>query len=98
MSLALFFIGGLFVAAAVRDTQDDLFGLLKRDLTGPDNYVQWALALLLVGAIGYIPGLKGFSAAMLALILLAIFLRRGTGFFDQLSAATGVSKKHSDEW
>ena len=92
MSLALIFAGVLFLSAAVRDSQADLFGLLKQDLTGSNNFLQWALALILVGALGFIPKLKPFSMALLALILVAIFLRKGTGFFDQLTAATGLKE------
>jgi hypothetical protein len=92
VSLALIFAGILFLASAVRDKQGDLFGLLKQDLTGSNNFLQWALALVLVGAIGFIPKLKPFSMSLLALILVAIFLRKGTGFFDQLSTATGLKQ------
>jgi hypothetical protein len=92
VSLALIFAGVLFLAAAVRSSQDDLYGLLKKDLTGSNNFLQWVLALALVGALGFIPKFKPFSVSLLALILVAIFLRKGTGFFDQLSSATGIKQ------
>lgn len=92
MPIALLFAGGLMVIAAVRDKQGDLFTLVKGDLTGPNNFVQWALAILLVGAIGFIPKLKPFSTALVALVLVAIFLRKGTGFFAQLSAAANSTQ------
>jgi hypothetical protein len=93
MSLALMFTGVLFLAAAVRDAQGDLYGLLQKDLTGANNFLQWALALVLVGSLGFIPKMKGFSMALLALVLVTIFVKKGTGFFDQLSAATGLETK-----
>jgi len=90
MALALLLAGVLLVVAAVRDQQSTLFALVKGDLTGDNNFVQWAAALLLVGAIGYVPRLRPVSIALLTLVLLAIFLRRGTGFFSQLQTAVGA--------
>lgn len=90
MPLALLFIGVLFLAAGVRDKQGDLFTLLKGDLTGQNNFLQWVLALVLVGALGFIPRMRPVSVALIALILIAIFLRKGAGFFDQLAGATGL--------
>lgn len=87
MSIALLFAGAVLLIASVRDKQADLFALVKGDLTGQNNFVEWMVAILLLGAIGYIPRLKPVSAALLALVLIAIVLKRGTGFFDQLTAA-----------
>lgn len=86
MSLALIFAGILLLVASVRDTQADLLALVKGDLSGPNNFVEWIVALALVGAIGYIPKMRSFSIALLALVLLAIFLKKGQGFFDQLNS------------
>jgi len=87
MALSFIVIGLLLVIAAVQNTQGELFALVKENFSGPDNFLQWVFALFLVGAIGFIPRLKGFSVALLALVLLAIFLRNGTGFFAQLQKA-----------
>lgn len=100
MSLVLLFAGLLFIVAAVRGKQDDLFRLLKDDFTGSNNFIFWAAAIVLIGAIGYLPKLKGFSAALLALVLVGIALKKGTGFFDQLTAAVQSTAKGSasDSW
>jgi hypothetical protein len=87
MALSLIVIGLLLVISAVQNTQGTLFTTVRQDMTGPDNFIQWIAALALVGAIGYVPKLRGFSIALLALVLLAIFLRNGTGFFAQLQSA-----------
>jgi len=53
------------------------------------------LALIVIGAIGYIEKLKPLSDALLVLIIIALFLTRGSpafpggGFFAQLSKALG---------
>lgn len=87
MALALLFAGAVLLAAAVRSKQGDLFTLLKGDLTGANNFVFWIVALVIIGSIGFIPRLKPLSVALLALVLISIFLRKGTGFFSGLTTA-----------
>lgn len=89
MAIALIAIGLLLVVSAAQNTQGTLFSLIKQDLTGQNSFLEWILAIFLVGAIGFIPKLKGLSTALLALVLLAIFLKKGNGFFAQLQAAAG---------
>lgn len=98
MALALVVAGVLLLVSSVRDTQVDLVNLVKGDLigTGQGNFLQWILALALVGALGYIPRLKPLSVAFMALILVAIFLRKGKGFFSQLSAAAGLPQTNGN--
>src|SRR3954454_18349239 len=91
MALALLFAGAVLLIAAVRNRQGDLFGLVQSDLTGSENFFQWALAIVVIGAIGYIPKLKSFSVALLALVLVSIFLRKGKGFFSQLATAVNAT-------
>jgi hypothetical protein len=90
MSIALLGAGILLVVASVRDKQGDLVNLVQGDLLGEGGFLQWFVALVLLGAIGFIPRLKPFSVALMALVLIAIFLRKGTGFFDQLQKAVGI--------
>src|SRR4051812_2605195 len=91
MGLALLFAGAVLLVAAVRNRQGDLFALVQNDLTGSENFFQWALAIVVIGAIGYIPKLKGISVALLALVLVSIFLRKGNGFFTQLATAVNAT-------
>lgn len=44
---------------------------------------------MLIGAIGYIPKLKPISTAFLALVIVVLFLKKGTGFFAQLTTGLG---------
>lgn len=94
MALALVLAGVLLLVSSVRGTQVDLVNLVKGDLLGTGHgegsFIQWIVALMLVGAIGYIPRLKPLSVALLALVLISIFLRKGKGFFSQLSTAAGL--------
>ena len=95
MSFALFFAGAVLLIAAVRNTQsgaNGLFTLLQGDFTGPNNFIFWLASLLVIGAIGYIPKAKPFSVALLALVILTIVLRKGTGLFSQFTSALGSTQ------
>lgn len=74
MPFALMVVGLLLVVTSARDTHAQLFDQVKADLTGAQNFLVWALAIGLIGALGYIQKLRGFSHAFLALVLLAMFL------------------------
>lgn len=100
MPLAFLAIGAVFLVAAVRGTVSDgpkatpgLISLLKGDFTGPRNFFVWIIALYLVGAIGYIPGFKPVANAMLALVILMLFIsNRGViaQFNQQIGATMGT--------
>lgn len=81
MPFVLILAGAVLIVAAVRNTQQSLFFLLANDLTGQNNFVFWILSILVIGAIGYIPKLKPLSDGFLILVILVLFLRKGTGFF-----------------
>jgi hypothetical protein len=95
MPFALLIIGTVLVVAAVKNTQSDLVGLLKKDLSGPNNFIYWIVAILIIGAIGYIPKLKGLSTGFLGLVLLVLFLAKGDpskasgGFFEKFTQGIG---------
>lgn len=91
MALALLFIGVLFVVAAVRNQQSALLAQLEGDFSGSSNFLFWAAAIVLLGAIGYIPKLKPISVALLVLVLVSIALKKGTGFFAQLTQTLNAS-------
>jgi len=101
MSFALLIIGITLVVASVRNTQDTLIGLLAADFTGPANFWYWIIALLAVGAIGYVPKLKPLSDGLIVIILLALILTRANpkaprgGFFQQFTEALGTTTKAS---
>lgn len=89
MPFALAIIGIVLLVAGVRNQQATLFELVKGDFSGPNNFIFWMVSIFAIGAIGYIPKLKPISTAFLALVIVVLFLRRGTGFFAQLNTALG---------
>lgn len=92
MPFVLLIAGATLLIVAVRNTQDDLFALLKKDFSGPNNFVYWVFSLLVIGALGYIPKLKPISVGFLSLVILVLFLTKGDptkasgGFFEKLTA------------
>lgn len=75
MILIALAIGIILIVAAVRNSQAALFDALKTDVPG---YVVWAAAIVAVGAVGWVPGLRPVSRGLLALVILVIILRNYT--------------------
>ena len=92
MPFALLIIGIFLLVAAVRGKEGDLFTLLRSDFTGENNFIYWAVAILAIGMLGYIPRVKPISVALLALVMVVLVLKKGDpsqiggGFFDKFLA------------
>lgn len=76
MTLAILLIGVIILVAAFRDTQGSLFSALGTDVP---QFVVWAAAIVALGVIGFIPGLKPVSRGLLALVLVVIIMRNYQG-------------------
>ena len=74
MPVALLVIGILFLTAAVRGKQDLLFETLRDDFTGPNNFLLWGMAIVMVTAVGYYKPLKPLSNAFLVLVFVVLLL------------------------
>jgi hypothetical protein len=86
MPFILLLLGILFVVIGYRNTCSQFIALIKGDFQGPGNFLYWILALLVIGSIGYFDKARGVANALLALIIVALFLNR-QGFFVQLNNA-----------
>lgn len=86
MPYALIVIGLAMVLSGVNGCYAALGSQLKTDFTGSQNFVIWVLAIMAVGAIGYVKDLREFSHYFLALIILAMVLSN-KGFFANFSQA-----------
>ncbi len=89
MPFVLIVAGTVLLIAGVRNSQGQLYLLLRNDFSGPGNFIYWMLAILIIGAIGYVPKLKPVSDGFLILVILVLFLAKGNpkapggGFFSQ---------------
>ncbi len=84
MPFALIFVGIVLVISAVEGTEISLGQQLKKDFTGQGSYLYWAVALVAVGAIGYVNELKKFSDTFMALLLVSL-LFQNSGVFSKLT-------------
>jgi hypothetical protein len=95
MPFALLIVGIILTVAGVKGTQSTLFSLVKGDFTGTNNFIYWALSILVVGALGYVPQLRPLSKGFLVLIVVVLFLKTGNpnaaggGFFAEFQRALG---------
>jgi hypothetical protein len=71
------------VRGQVTQGNPSLVSLVKDDFTGPAPFWKWMLAILLVGAIGYVPNLRPISRGFLVLVII-VFLLSNQGVFTQL--------------
>lgn len=86
MPVALVIIGMILLVAGIRDNVGNLGRLVAADFSGPNNFFYWAVSVIIVGAIGYVPALRNPSRAFLILILLVMVLSN-RGFFTELQKA-----------
>lgn len=86
MIFGLILLGLLLMDTAIKGTQHELGQQLQSDLIGANGFIVWIFAILAIGAIGYIPGLKTASNYLLALLLTVVVIRNG-GVFQQFQTA-----------
>jgi hypothetical protein len=87
MPLVLVIVGIVLLAAAWRDTAGALGGALAEDVP---PFLLWAGALVAVGGLGYVPGLRTVSRGLLALVLVVLVLANYKALFAGLSKVTAV--------
>lgn len=91
MLAAIFTIGLLLIVSAVKNTQHELGQQLQTDMLGQDGFMAWAGAILAIGAIGYVPGLRLTSRYLLALLAVVLIVRNGAVFAAAQTAITNAS-------
>jgi hypothetical protein len=106
MRLVAILIGGVLLLVAVRGTEIDsapgasddkgLWPLLKNDFEPGQqgNFLAWTVAILVLGAIGYIPELETLSTVFIALLILVLVMSAVKGNPNLLqNAASEVIQK-----
>lgn len=102
MPFALILAGLLLTVAGVRNTQGELFGLVKSDFSGPGSFIYWLLAIVAIGSLGYVKALRPLSHWFLGLLLLVLLLAQenaggGGGFFSKFQTAIkGLGQKKQE--
>jgi hypothetical protein len=86
------FIGSgiVLVFVGLQGDPAKLYALIADDFTGPNSFVYWMVAILILGALGYINGLDRLSRLFMLLVLLALLLTRN----PTTGEAAGVTFVH----
>jgi hypothetical protein len=84
MVLVALLIGAVLIVAAIRNSQGDLFTAIAKDVP---EFVVWGAAIIAVGAIGFISGLKPVSRGLLALIVVVLVLRNYKAILNGFQSA-----------
>lgn len=71
MVLFLVIVAIVLIVTALRDTQGDLFAALREDVSA---FGTWGAALIGLGLLGFIPGIKPVSRALLGLVIIVLFV------------------------
>jgi hypothetical protein len=83
----VFLVIGLALAITAIEGTYKAFGLqLKQDFTDKHGFQYWALAICLVGALGYIQSMRPISNKLLWLVLVALFLANGGAWSNLVNA------------
>lgn len=78
MPLLLIFVAGVLIVSAIRNTQTQLATELETDLPG---FGAWALAIIGVGALGWVPGMRVISRWLLALVIVVLVVKNYSALF-----------------
>jgi hypothetical protein len=87
--LFLLVVGVLLIIVGINNRLSDLSDLIKDDFSssGPNASFQvWALAIILVGSLGYISSFRPVANAMLALVIVVLLLSH-EGFITKFKTA-----------
>ena len=87
MPIVLLILAVVIIAIAIRGHAADAGALLASEFTGPNSFIQPFLAILILGSIGFWKPARPFADGFIALVILSLFLNKGTGFFSQLEKA-----------
>jgi hypothetical protein len=87
MPIVFLIVGILLVVTGVKGSPTQLYTLVLNDVKGSGTqkgFVYWAIAIAILGGLGYIKSLQKLSREFMVLVLLVLLLHNQTGFFAQL--------------
>lgn len=97
MPFVFLIVGAVFVVSGALGTSPQFLTLLKGDLlSGKNSFLFWILSIFIIGSLGYVSDLRGFSRALLALVLIVLVIEEdrkssgGGGFFVKFQDAIGT--------
>lgn len=88
MPFILLLIAAMMIMAAYNNSVGCLMTEIEQDLPG---FVKWFVAIVAVGALGWIPGMEKISRMLLGLVLLVLVLSNYTNLLAGFKALSGSS-------
>lgn len=80
-------VGGLILCTtSLRGTQHEFGDLLQKDILGADGFLAWIAAIVAIGCVGYLPGMK-MPSRYLLILLGVVMVVRNSGVFSQAQLA-----------
>lgn len=83
--IAAILLGSMLLDLAFRGTEHQFAKQLGQDFGQGSKFLSWVAAIVILGAIGYVPALRTVSTAALTLLIVVLTLANG-GFFQQAEA------------
>jgi len=89
MPFVFLIVGLMLIVIGARNQQGNAVTLLQSEFTGTNSFVEWLIAALIIGGLGYIKPLKPVSDAFLGLMILVMIIanQNSGGLFAQFEAA-----------
>lgn len=90
MAIVALILGIYIIVIAIRGNQKEFADMVMDDFAGNNSFIPWIGALLFLWFIGLYEPMAPVSKALMILVLVVLFLKQGTGFFDQFTRQIGV--------
>lgn len=95
MGIVLIVVGLMLLMSVLRGQSTAFFSLIAGDFQNKGNspsFIYWAIAIFLVGSIGYIDKARPLANAGLVLLILSVFLvsKQNVGFFSSFEKQIGL--------
>jgi hypothetical protein len=86
MIFGLLIIGMILLSTALKNTNHEFGQQLQSDVLGQGGFLAWIGAILAIGALGYLPGMRTPSHYLLGLLGVVVVVRN-QGLFSNAQAA-----------
>jgi len=89
MPFIFLIVGLMLLVIGVRGQSNAAISLLQNEFTGANSFIQWFLAIMILGLVGYYKPIKPLVDGLIGLVILAMILNEQTqnNIFGALESA-----------
>jgi len=89
MPFIFLIVGLMLLVIGVRGQSNTAITLLQNEFTGANSFIQWFLAIMILGLVGYYKPIKPLADGLIGLVILAMILNEQTqnNIFGALESA-----------